>query len=423
MSMISILQEKIKQPFSYIRRRRENFVVGVTDITLVGWCTLHEYNRARSNIDESTATGDQRRNHIVCSFKIVLTNSTAVSTTSDSVLHRKLKASRHLKRLASRCDCHILKAHRSRMTLSMYSPLAAQPPVSLEIDLSIDSDATTTTLSPEKEQSLKQMLEIINAEVLRQRVFVLHKPLGVVSSTVDDAEAEGIREGRPTVYDLASEAGFPSSFAMVGRLDADTSGLVMFTDDTQLARAIRDPDPTDPEDNNLNRKHQYPSAADRKTLKTKEYVLTLLTGGSVLRQRKARLALCSDMEAVHEAEETELLRTLTEPFVFHKAHTAVHVSRSEAHIIRRFQDPAYTMGRPDLGLGWCLEVRVLLREGKHHQIRRAVKRTGFILLHLLREKMAGVSLQVKVPLPGQCSWLSHEEVRILREGLGLDSFS
>eukprot|EP01035_Chromulina_nebulosa_P028336 gene28336-37397_t len=278
MSMISILQEKIKQPFSYIRRRRENFVVGVTDITLVGWCTLQEYNRARSNNDESTATGDQRRNHIVCSFKIVLTNSTAVSTPSDSVLHRKLKASRHLKRLASRCDCHILRAHRSRMTLSMYSPLAAQPSISLDVNLSIDSDASITTLSPEKEQSLKQMLDIINTEVLRQRVYVLHKPLGVVSSTVDDAEAEGIREGRPTVYDLVSEAGFPSSFAMVGRLDADTSGLVMFTDDSQLARAIRDPDPTDPEDGNLNWKHRYPWAADRKTLKTKEYVLTLLTG-------------------------------------------------------------------------------------------------------------------------------------------------
>lgn len=206
----------------------------------------------------------------------------------------------------------------------MHSLSAAQPPISLDVDLSNYSDATTTTVSTENERSLQQMLDIINEEVLRQRVFVLHKPLGVVSSTVDDAEADGIRAGRPTVYDLASEAGFPSSFAMVGRLDADTSGLVMFTDDNQLARAIRDPDPTDPDDGDPIRRYRYPWTADRKALKTKEYVLTLLTGGSVLRQRKARLALCTDEEAVHQVEEADLLRTLTEPFVFHKAHTVTN---------------------------------------------------------------------------------------------------
>jgi hypothetical protein len=61
MGMINILQEKLKEPFSYIRRRRENLVVGVTDITLVGWCTLQDYNRTRSNNDESTATANGRK--------------------------------------------------------------------------------------------------------------------------------------------------------------------------------------------------------------------------------------------------------------------------------------------------------------------------------------------------------------------------
>ena len=415
--IVPLLLAKLKQPFSYRRRQRQNYVEGMTDIALVDWCTVQEYG-ARSSPPTSgafTATTDLRRNLIVCIFKIVLNVSTANSISSDSfILRRRFTASRHLKRLASRCDCHILRAHRSRMTLSMYSFVASQPSIHMKVDLSSEPDETSS-LSEENEQCLQQMLNFIDAEVLHERVFVLHKPLGVVSSTVDDAEAEGVREGRPTVYDLVHKAGFPTSFSMVGRLDADTSGLVTFTDDSQLARTIRDPDPPDQE-------RVEPWAAERRRLKTKEYVLTLLTGGAVLRQRKARLALSADVDAVHAAEEAELLRTLTEPFVFRKANVEVQVSRSEAQIIRRFQDPAHTMGRPDLGLGWCLEVRVLLREGKHHQIRRAVKRTGFILLHLGRERMAGISLQAKVPQPGQCSWLSHEEVLRVREGLGLDSF-
>lgn len=62
--------------------------------------------------------------------------------------------------------------------------------------------------------------------------LLLYKPKGYLTTYKDP-------EGRPTVYDLLPETGewvFP-----VGRLDLDTSGLLLMTNDTQLAERITNP--------------------------------------------------------------------------------------------------------------------------------------------------------------------------------------
>src|SRR5437762_4052911 len=64
-------------------------------------------------------------------------------------------------------------------------------------------------------------------------VLVLHKPKGYITSRGDPG-------GRPTVYDLLGDVGrwvFP-----VGRLDRDTSGLLVLTNDHRLGQALTDPD-------------------------------------------------------------------------------------------------------------------------------------------------------------------------------------
>jgi 23S rRNA pseudouridine2605 synthase len=63
----------------------------------------------------------------------------------------------------------------------------------------------------------------------RKIYIVLHKPVGCVTTARDP-------EGRPTAYDLLP-AGTPRVQA-AGRLDADTSGLLVFTNDTDLASRI-----------------------------------------------------------------------------------------------------------------------------------------------------------------------------------------
>ncbi len=62
-------------------------------------------------------------------------------------------------------------------------------------------------------------------------VYALHKPLGVVS-TADDPQ------GRPTVVSLVHET---RRLYPVGRLDVDSSGLILLTNDGDLAHRLTHP--------------------------------------------------------------------------------------------------------------------------------------------------------------------------------------
>ncbi len=63
-------------------------------------------------------------------------------------------------------------------------------------------------------------------------VYALNKPLGVVSTARDT-------HGRPTVVELVPAAGL--RLYPVGRLDADSSGLILLTNDGQLANRLTHP--------------------------------------------------------------------------------------------------------------------------------------------------------------------------------------
>ncbi len=64
------------------------------------------------------------------------------------------------------------------------------------------------------------------------KVVAFHKPTGVVTTRSDPA-------GRVTVYHYFT--GLPEDVAPVGRLDRDTSGLLILTDDGALSHRLKDP--------------------------------------------------------------------------------------------------------------------------------------------------------------------------------------
>ncbi|HME68314.1 MAG TPA: pseudouridine synthase [Myxococcota bacterium] len=62
-------------------------------------------------------------------------------------------------------------------------------------------------------------------------LFAFHKPFGVLSRFTKDAS------GRPTL----AEFGFPPGVYPVGRLDADSEGLLLLSDEARVTRELLDP--------------------------------------------------------------------------------------------------------------------------------------------------------------------------------------
>jgi pseudouridine synthase len=67
----------------------------------------------------------------------------------------------------------------------------------------------------------------------RERIYLLlYKPTGYLTTYKDPA-------GRPTVYDLIADVG--TFLSPVGRLDLNTSGLLLMTNDNQFAERVTNP--------------------------------------------------------------------------------------------------------------------------------------------------------------------------------------
>jgi 23S rRNA pseudouridine2605 synthase len=182
----------------------------------------------------------------------------------------------------------------------------------------------------------------------RFRYVMLNKPLGVITTAKDEA-------GRTNVIDVLGDGASGHRVFPVGRLDADSTGLLLLTDDGDLGFRLTHP--------------RYKV--------DKEYVAVV--GGSVTRK---------DIERLRGG--VELDDGVTAP--------------AEAEVVRRLPGPG-------------AEVRVVIREGRHRQVRRmlvavghrvhSLNRTGFGPLRLGRLK------------PGHWRVLREGEVAALRRAAGL----
>ena len=191
--------------------------------------------------------------------------------------------------------------------------------------------------------------------VTKHRYLVLNKPLGVITTAKDES-------ARTTVLDVVGEEGagghrlFP-----VGRLDADTSGLLLLTDDGELAFRLTHP--------------RYKVA--------KEYVGIVIGSPSAV-----------DLEALRTG--VKLDDGMTAP--------------ADVEVI------AVTPGSRDSVLA---ELRIVIREGRHRQVRRmlhaighkvqSLRRIGFGPLKLGRLKTGGWRVLVDA------------EVSALHRAVGIDS--
>lgn len=188
--------------------------------------------------------------------------------------------------------------------------------------------------------------------------YKLHKPRGVLGDTVsEDAE-------RRTVLDLAPEdAGrlFP-----VGRLDLHSEGLVLLTDDGELAHRLTHP------------RYEH----------TKTYYVL-----------------------VEALPTTPALMALRQGVDLPEGRTAP----AEVEVVQELPAELNLSKGPNEGV-W---LRIVLREGKKRQIRHMTAAVGYPTLRLVRWAIGPLTLG-KVGL-GQCVPLTAAEVRALRRTSGLET--
>ena len=153
-----------------------------------------------------------------------------------------------------------------------------------------------------------------------QLTIALHKPRGYVTTRSDP-------EGRTTVYDLLDDVS--ERLVAVGRLDLATSGLLLFTNDTQFANWLTDP----------------ANAIPRVYLVTVE--------GRVKDETTAKLQLGVTIDDEQLSAQSVEIRK---------------ASGKESHLI------------------------VTLTEGKNREIRRMLEAAGHPVTHLRRVQFGGIEL-------------------------------
>ena len=117
-------------------------------------------------------------------------------------------------------------------------------------------------------------------------------------------------------------------------------------------------------------------------------------------------------------ELNQLCQELSNPFTFIRRGRVFFTTSSEVTIIKFYQDEELKQStRPDMG--WCVDLCVKICEGKHHQIRRMIRRSDLHVYGLCRVCIASILRIESVPNPGDCRWLEEWEVDEIYDGLGL----
>ena len=102
--------------------------------------------------------------------------------------------------------------------------------------VTISNLATSIDLANDKVAVDGKVLKEAKERVLKERprLWLCHKYAGELV-TMDDPQQ------RPTIFQRLERLGLPAGLKSVGRLDYNTSGLILFTNDGQLKRALEHP--------------------------------------------------------------------------------------------------------------------------------------------------------------------------------------
>ena len=190
------------------------------------------------------------------------------------------------------------------------------------------------------------------------KYYVFNKPYGVLSQFTKEI---------PTHVTLADFMDIPSHIYPVGRLDKDSEGLLLLTDDNQLKHKLLEPD-------NRNYK-SYLVQVDNEI--TPEAIEQLETGVTIKHKGKMYKTLPSNVKTIDAPD-----------------------------ITPRVPPIRY---RKDIPTSW---VEMTIYEGKNRQIRKMCAAVGFPVLRLIRHKIKGLTFSDVAT--GTYRALTSEEIKQLR---------
>ena len=180
--------------------------------------------------------------------------------------------------------------------------------------------------------------------LLKKHIYImLNKPQGVVSASESDTDE--------TVVDLVPEELFRKGLFPAGRLDKDTTGFVLITDDGDFAHKILSP-----------KNHIFKTYLARL-----EHSLTK-----------------SDMELIESGI------TLADGTVLKEA---------KLEIVEDGEQPI---------------VQIMICEGKYHQVKRMFAAAGNKVIELHRSKMGNLSLDDRLN-PGECREITADELILIEK--------
>lgn len=182
--------------------------------------------------------------------------------------------------------------------------------------------------------------------------YLLNKPRGVVTTTSDDKD-------RDTVMDVLKDV--KERVYPVGRLDYDTTGVLLMTNDGELANMLMHP--------KYNIDKVY--VAKVKGIPTNDQLKELRQGVTVRTIEKNR-------------------------------HVTYHAAPAKAEVISTDHRKQVSM------------VRLTIHEGRYHQVKEMMKAVGHPVIKLTRERYGMLDLTGLVP--GEYRDLRYEEVQNLKSG-------
>ncbi len=229
---------------------------------------------------------------------------------------------------------------------------------------------------------------------------MLHKPAGCITAARDARQKTVMEylgaENRADPAREPEEACFhKTDLAPVGRLDLDTEGLLLFTNDGELAHRMLAPK------SHVNKTY----FAKVQGCVNEEDVKAFAEG---LEIGEKQLTLPAKLELFGEDTCSAEERYAVGSYNKTAGEGVTYCPPEERH----------ALGSPNIPAEYISEVELTIQEGKFHQVKRMFESRGKKVLYLKRISMGGVELDRSLR-PGQWRYLTEEEIRQLYISCGL----